>query len=155
MIPAPLASPGAGTVERAKSICTCVVFVALGSTGQQLRHGGTHSFGGASQVLGTFFELRERNDLVMNLPNVLPRRGKGPLVAPSEAGTDFLPTRVAPPIFQLCPRKGHLLHASLSSVTASINCQQDLATEVQPLVQYSNGMKANSVPLSSEFSFAV
>lgn len=36
---------------------TCVVFVALSSTGQQLRHGRAHCLGCASQVLSTFFQL--------------------------------------------------------------------------------------------------
>lgn len=38
---------------------TCVVLIALSSTGQELRHGGAHCFGGTSQVLSTFFQLWE------------------------------------------------------------------------------------------------
>lgn len=36
---------------------TSVVLIALGSTGEQLGHGGAHSLGGAPQVLSTFLQL--------------------------------------------------------------------------------------------------
>ena len=40
-----------------KASLTCVVLIALSSTGQELRHGGAHCFRCTSQVLSTFFQL--------------------------------------------------------------------------------------------------
>lgn len=36
---------------------TCVVLIALSSTGEELCHGGAHCFRCTSQVLSTFFQL--------------------------------------------------------------------------------------------------
>lgn len=36
---------------------TCVVLVALGDLTQQLGHGGAHSLGAGTQILGTFLKL--------------------------------------------------------------------------------------------------
>lgn len=41
---------------------TCVMFIALSSTCQQLSHGRAHSLGCTSQILGTLFQLWEQHN---------------------------------------------------------------------------------------------
>ena len=53
--PTPWSAPG--RLHHKGASLTCVVLVALSGAGQQLRHGGAHCFGCASQVLSAFFQL--------------------------------------------------------------------------------------------------
>lgn len=41
------------------AVPTCVVFISLCSTGEQLSHRGSHRLGGASQILSTLLQLEK------------------------------------------------------------------------------------------------
>lgn len=47
---------------------TCVVFIALCSTGEQLSHGGSHRLGSAAQVLSTLLQLQREQHTVHQTP---------------------------------------------------------------------------------------
>lgn len=60
MNPHPAVCPWPHGIRMGVSL-TCVVLIALSSTGQELRHGGAHCFRCTSQVLSTFFQLQEHS----------------------------------------------------------------------------------------------
>lgn len=48
------------------SLLTCIMFIALRSTCEQLRHGGAHGLRCASQILCTLFQLCKQQNTQIN-----------------------------------------------------------------------------------------
>lgn len=51
---------------------TCVVFISLCSTCEQLSHGGSNSLGGAAQILSTFLQLKRMGKILQNALTAAP-----------------------------------------------------------------------------------
>lgn len=57
---------GNSVTTEVRTAPTCVVFVSLCSTGEELSHGGSHWLGGAAQILSTLLQLKKRQRWKIN-----------------------------------------------------------------------------------------